>query len=63
MFKKNKKIIDDSMAFFNVTRTSADASRYTSTVKAAGLTTDKAGCFKWREAVGRVTKPPGDKSE
>ena len=36
--KKLKKIIDDLVAIFSVTETSADASRYRCTVKAAGLT-------------------------
>lgn len=52
--KNYKKIIDDSMPIFSVNKTSADASRYRKDGKAAGLKTDRAGCFPWREAVGRV---------
>ena len=36
--KKIKKIIDDLVAILSVNQTSADASRYRCTVKAAGLT-------------------------
>jgi hypothetical protein len=36
--KKIKKIVDDLATILNLTQTSADASRYRCTVKAAGLT-------------------------
>jgi hypothetical protein len=44
--KRFKKMFDDSMAIFSVTQTSADASRYLSTVKAAGLTNRQSGLFQ-----------------
>ncbi len=55
--KRIKKIIDDLAAIFSVTQTSADASRYRCTVKAAGLTNRQSRLLSWRKRLAESLNP------
>ena len=60
--KRIKKIIDDSVAFFSVTETSADASRYRCTVKAAGLTNRQSRLLHKEEQLAESEKNQGERA-
>jgi hypothetical protein len=58
--KKIKKIIDDLAAILNLTQTSADASRYMCTVKAAGLTNRQSRLLQMERSGWPSHKTLGD---